>query len=470
MGITRRTLIALPAGAALAAGAGTPAYATARAGTPAPAAAGTGTPAHAAAGAGAPAHPAAPRPVVFIHGSAGSAMQFRVQAKRLAGNGYPAGIIEAHEYDSPNIVAILADVWAGLDARIDRLLAASGADRVDLLAHSLGTYVTQGYLNSSPERAARVAHYVNLDGRPAAALPGGVPTLAIWGEGDPARTVAGATNVSFPEQSHTQTVSSAESFTAIHRFLRGCDPRITEVRSTRTAYVSGRAVLFPSNAGVADAELEIYPVHHATGRRLRGRPVARIAVGAGGAFGPVPLDPHARYEFALLRAGQSVHHFYFEPFRRTDTFVRLLTSRPGEGLGALVDTSDRHTALTFQRQKEWWGGEGDHLWINGQDILNPATAPHNRRVIGVFAFDDDSDGVTDLTAPLPEFIAQPFISGVDLFIPAYTGRAGTEAGRAGRAHAGRTVEVVTQERGAGRTRLSVPAWPSSGHRVSLEFG
>ncbi|GAA0477382.1 hypothetical protein Aca07nite_85290 [Actinoplanes capillaceus] len=128
MGITRRTLIALPAGAVLAAGAGTPAHA-----------AGAGTPAHAAAGAGAPAHPAAPRPVVFIHGSAGSAMQFRVQAKRLAGNGYPAGIIEAHEYDSPNIVAILADVWAGLDAHIDRLLAASGADRVDLLAHSLGT-------------------------------------------------------------------------------------------------------------------------------------------------------------------------------------------------------------------------------------------------------------------------------------------------------------------------------------------
>jgi pimeloyl-ACP methyl ester carboxylesterase len=426
MGITRRTLIAVPGGVAVAAAVTTPATA------------GPGRP---------------PRPAIFVHGSAGSAMQFRVQAKRLASNGYPAGIVEAHEYDSPSIVTILQQVWAGLDARIERLLALTGSDQVDLLAHSLGTYVTQGYLNSTPERAARVAHYVNLDGRPAAALPGGVPTLAIWGEGDPARTVTGATNVYLPAQSHTQTVSSPESFREIFRFLCGREPHTTAVRAARVAYVSGRAVLFPSNAGVTDASLEIYRISPRTGRR-KGRAI-RATVAADGAFGPVALAPHERYEFALLREGQSAHHFYFEPFRRSDSFVRLLSSRPGEGLGGLVDTSDRHTALTLGRQKEWWGGEGDHLWINGQDILNPATAPHNRRVIGVFAFDDGSDGVSDLSAPLPEFIAQTFISGVDLFVPASLGA---------------TVRIVAQERGGGRTALPVPAWPSSGHRISVEFG
>jgi pimeloyl-ACP methyl ester carboxylesterase len=426
MGITRRSLMMAPAGVVLAAGTGMPAMA------------GRGRP---------------PRPVIFVHGSAGSAMQFREQAKRLASNGCPAGFVEAHEYDSPNIVAIVQQVWASLDERITRLLALTGSDQVDLAAHSLGTFVTQGYLNSSPERAARVAHYVNLDGRPAAALPGGVPTLAIWGEGDPARTVAGASNVYLPDQSHTQTVSSEESFREIFRFLRGHEPRTVEVRPERIAHVSGRAVLFPSNAGVTGASLEIHRVGALDGRR-RGRPI-RTAVAADGGFGPVPLRSGERHEFALLRPGESTHHFYFEPFRRSDSFVRLLTSRPGEGLGGLVDTSDRHTALTFQRQKEWWGGEGDHLWINGQDILNPATAPHNRRVIGVFAFDDGSDGVSDLSAPLPEFVTQPFVSGVDLFIPA------SSRG---------TVSIVARERGGGVTRLPVPAWPSSGHRVSVEFG
>src|SRR5690349_17744104 len=102
---------------------------------------------------GLPAYASPPlRPIVFVHGSAGSAAQFATQAKRLAANGYPIEIIEAHEYDSPNIATILPAVYAGLDARISRLLAATGAGQVDLIAHSLGTFVSQGYLNSSPER------------------------------------------------------------------------------------------------------------------------------------------------------------------------------------------------------------------------------------------------------------------------------------------------------------------------------
>ncbi|WP_229071055.1 alpha/beta hydrolase [Actinoplanes sp. DH11] len=400
----------------------------------------------------APTPAATPRPVVFVHGSAGSAMQFRTQAKRLAGNGYPARLIEAHEYDSPNIATILPQVYAGLDARIERLLSTSGADRVDLLAHSLGTFVVQGYLNSSPARAARVAHYVNLDGRTATALPGGVPTLAVWGEGDPARTVTGATNLHLPDQSHTQTVSSVETFRAFYRFFRGHDPRTTRLVPDRNTQISGRAVLFPSNAGVQGATVEVYRLDPLTGHRLTRRPAAVRQVAADGAFAPVGVDPRARYELALVRPGQATHHFYFEPFRRTDTFVRLLTSNPGEGIGALVDTSDRHTALTFQRQKEWWGAEGDALYVNGRNILNGATAPRTKRVIGVFAFDDASDRVSRLDTPLPEFFAITFMTGVDHYIPA-----------------GRTVSVVVRSRGDGVTYLPIPAWRSSEHRVSLEI-
>jgi hypothetical protein len=179
-----------------------------------------------------------------------------------------------------------------------------------------------------------------------------------------------------------------------------------------------------------------------------------------GSFGPVPVLPFARYEFALVRAGQATHHFYFEPFRRTDTLVRMLTSRPGEGLGALVDTSDRHTTLTIQRQQEWWGDQGeagDRLWINGRDVLTATNAPRAKRVIGIFAFDDGSDGVTDLSAPLPEFFAQPFLTGMDVFIPAAAERLGT-------------VSIVTRGRGGDVTAIPVPNWRSSEHRISVEIG
>jgi hypothetical protein len=393
------------------------------------------------------------RPVVFVHGSAGSAQQFQTQAKRLASNGYPIEIIEAHEYDSPNVASLLPAIYTGLDERISRLLARTGADKVDLLGHSLGTFVSQGYLNSSPARASHVAHYVNLDGRTAAALPGGVPTLAIWGEGDPARAVAGARNIYLPDQSHTQTVSSEESFEEIYTFFTGRAPRTTRIVAQPIAKVSGRAVLFPSNVGVDGATLSVYRVGSLTGHRLSVRPVARVPLSGDGSFGPLPLVGSARYEFAIERPGAATHHLYFQPFLRSDSFVRLLTSRPGEGLGALVETGDRHTALTINRQKEWWGVPGgDSLWINGRQVLNAANAPRAKRVIGIFAFDAGRDRVTDLSEPLPAFFSQAFITGMDVFIPA-----------------GPLVSIVVGQRGGGFDMVNVPAWRSSEHRISVNI-
>ncbi|WP_238018459.1 alpha/beta hydrolase [Dactylosporangium sp. AC04546] len=395
------------------------------------------------------AHPHRPRPVVFVHGSAGSAQQYQLQAKRFASNGYPAGLVEAHEYDSTFTLNTMDQVWAGLDARVERLLRTSGADRVDLVAHSLGTFVVQGYLTSSPARAARVAHYVNLDGRTATAPPGGVATLAIWGEGDPARTIAGATNVAFPDQSHTQTVTSVESFIQVYRFLTGHAPRTTRVVPQRKVTLSGRAVLFPLNAGVPAGTLEIYQLSP-LGTRIR--QVATAPLSGDGTFGPVSADGDARYEFAVVRPGAPTHHFYFAPFQRTDTLVRLLTSAPGQGLGALVEAGDRHAAVVVNRNKEWWAG-ADELRINGRSVLTEANSPRAKRVIGIFAFDKGSDGVTDLSAPLPEFYAQTFITGMDVYIPAR----------------GLTV-VSARERGTGTvTVLPIPAWPSSSDRSTVNF-
>lgn len=179
-----------------------------------------------------------------------------------------------------------------------------------------------------------------------------------------------------------------------------------------------------------------------------------MTLAADGSFGPLPVLPGARYEFALVRPGAATHHFYFQQFERSDSFVRLLAGRPGEGLGALVDTSPRHTALTISRQKEWWGGAGDHLWINGRDVLTERNAPRTKRVIGIFAFDDNSDGVTDLSEPLPEFFSQAFITGMDVFIPATP------------AHLG-TVSVLAGRRGDGPELNTVPNWRSSAHRVTI---
>jgi pimeloyl-ACP methyl ester carboxylesterase len=403
-------------------------------------------------------------PVIFVHGFAGSGAQFESQQLRLTANGYPSRFIRVLEYDSTFSQQSMADVHAALDRLVAEVREQTRAARVDVLGHSLGTTVMHGYLNSSPERAANVAHYVNIDGRTAAAPPGGVPTLAIWaGRGALGRSIEGAVNVTIPNQTHVEVATSAESFVEIYRFLTGRRPATSQVVPERDHWVavSGRAVNFPINTGVTGATLQIWRVSGHTGQRVRRHAVAIRPLGGDGSWGPVRLERGEHHEFAIVRGdGSATHHFYFEPFVRSDHLVRLLTSPPGTGLDALVERSERHVSLVVSRNKELWGDQGaesDVLRVNGTNIVNPATAPIGKLVIGMFAFDRGSDGVTDTSVPIPAFFATPFISGVDVFMPA----ARPSTGR---------VSVALTSRGAGPTRtVNFPNFPSTTDRVTVQF-
>ena len=132
-----------------------------------------------------PAH--ALRPIVFVHGASGSGAQYESQAMRFVSNGYPPNYIRVHEYDSLFSINTQAQVLAGLDTLIAELLAETGADKVDLLGHSLGTFLMQMYL-SSPERAAKVAHYVNIDGATARASGSALRRARDFGTSSPSTT------------------------------------------------------------------------------------------------------------------------------------------------------------------------------------------------------------------------------------------------------------------------------------------
>jgi pimeloyl-ACP methyl ester carboxylesterase len=371
-------------------------------------------------------------PIVFVHGSAGSGAQFESQALRFTANGYPQSWIRALEYDSLSIATILPQVLADIDALIAQLQRETGQTQVDLVGHSLGTFVSQRYL-ATPERAARVAHYVNVDGRVADALPGGVPTLALFA-GAARRVqgrIVGATNVTLPDQEHIEAVTSAESFVEMFRFLAGREPRTSRIVPSRRRFfdVSGRAVIFPQNTGVDGALLAVFEVDGRTGRRERRfferepRPEAVFRIDATGCFGPFRARRGAHYEFVLLREGVFTHHFFFEPFRRSDALVRLNTSNPGQGIGASIERSPNHVALSISRNKEFRGdraeGENDVLLIEGQNVISPLSAPSGfvGAPAAIFAFDANSDRTTDLTKTPPAFGQMAFLSAVDLFLP-----------------------------------------------------
>jgi hypothetical protein len=75
----------------------------------------------------------------------------------------------------------------------------------------------------------------------------------------------------------------------------------------------------------------------------------------------------------------------------------------------------------------------------------------------MFAFNQGNTGVSDVSTPIPIFFALPFLSAVNLYIPASTPPNGT-------------VSVSLKSRGAGPVRtVNFPNFPSSTDVATVQF-
>lgn len=402
-------------------------------------------------------------PIIFVHGGAGSASQFESQSMRFAVNGYPQNYLYAHEYDSSFSINTMDEIHARLDDLIEVAKETTGAAKIDLMGHSLGTRVSQAYILSSPERAANIAHYVNIDGFPADEPPGGVPTLAIWagiGMSDTPGMISGAYNVTLEDQTHVESATSAEAFYEMYKFFTGQEPSTTMVvpEHFATIRLAGRACLFPQNIGVEGASLEIYQVSSTTGKRLHKRPKAVYSINEDGNWGPFKAKAGEQFEFVIVRDGQN-HHIYKEPFLRSDYFVRLQTSPVGGGVGGNMDTDPGQSNLVITRDKELWGEhplKKDILAVNGVDVVNAANCPFDNRTTAIYLYDVDSDGMSYLDEPLEYFHSQPFMTGVDYYIPAADPPVDG-------------IRITMMPRGGNGLMqvINLPNWPSTTDRISV---
>ncbi len=407
-------------------------------------------------------------PIIFVHGGSGSGSQFESQAMRFTSNGYPQDHLNVLEYDSSFTLNTMADVWNRLDQLIAELQQEFGVTQVDVLGHSLGTTVMHGYL-AFPDRAAKVAHYVNIDGRTATALPGGVPTLALWAElTGPGREIGGAWNVTIPRTTHTEVATCAESFFYMYKFFTEKDPKTTEILSARWGRIelAGRAVYFPQNVGVAGGTLRIYHINGYTGARLHEHPKAVYSIGADGNWGPFKARAGEHYEFVIVHPTGEIHPFYYQPFIRSDYLIRLNTSRePGGGVSGIMDRSPNHSNLIVSRNKEFWGDQGvdnDILAINGVNIVNAATCPSIpfQNIVSIlFVYDQGADQVSHPEVPIPEPTPLIFFALVDLYVPGAYPPDGT-------------IRLTLIPRGGNGLMqvLNVPNWASSEvRRISITF-
>src|SRR6266511_4502933 len=208
--------------------------------------------------AGAPAAGAAPGfkqdPILFVHGIEGSGAQFESQKMRFMSNGYPEQWIDEVDYNSTRAVGDKSEVDQQIDDAIAALKQRTGRSKVDVVAHSLGTSVMYDYLTNgamAAQRRANVDSYVNVDGQD---QNPGVRTLAVWaGRGTPGRSMAGAQNVTIPNQTHVQTCTTAESFVQYYAFLTGKRPAKDIVTQRGAIEIAGKALNFPQNTGLLGA-------------------------------------------------------------------------------------------------------------------------------------------------------------------------------------------------------------------------
>jgi pimeloyl-ACP methyl ester carboxylesterase len=406
-------------------------------------------------------------PIVFVHGFSGSAAQYETQALRWASNDYPNVVTAIDRTSSTPAV-----IYPALDQFFDDVMAQTGDDQIYVVAHSLGTSIMYGYLASAPERAARVAKYIGIDGLSNASCPGGVECMGLWARGSSAR-VLGPTNVRLDDQGHTQSVGSAESFAAQYEFLLGHAPRTTLVlpEPPGRVEISGRVLNYPANTGIDGSTLSVYLVDDRTGARRDPEPRHTVSIGADGNFGPLSVNGQQRYELEVTRQGPDGplhHHFYSEPFLRSNSLLRLNLSPIGSDLSNAIQRGP-HTSVSIVRQKEWWGANTvDPTNVDALDvttttgggvesagnIINGATAPYAASTIAIISFDIGVDGVSDTSALAP---LGPFLSGIDAYMPATEPPDGT-------------ITFTHQQRRAGQQVIATPNWSSeAGHGMTVTF-
>ncbi len=417
-------------------------------------------------------------PIVFVHGGAGSGAQYASMAKRFASNGYPVDRIRTYEYDSSSPAAIAA-APAGVDALVDQVRAEYGVDRVNLVGHSLGTTVSTAYL-SDPARAAKIAHYVGVDGRSIPTCGVGDPNLDCMGIFRGSTGDVGGNNVYFNgTQTHVEAATSPESFAAQYRFFTGKEPKTTLILPEPPGQVeiAGRAVNFPQNTGVNGGTLRIWEVNAATGEREDSEPAATFTLGPSGEWGPVPINGQQHYEFELTRPDSvTTQHLYYQPFLRSDSLVRLLSSPPGSPIVVNTVTGPGHAAVVVIRNREWWtihpSGKEDILSITTtsrshgnqakidnvlKNVLSGDPAAVATNAVGIHIHDNPADAVSSL-AVIPFFASQAFQTGIDVYMPAAEPPDGTITfANAPRGDTSR-VQVV-----------NVPNWPSDKSRITVQF-
>jgi pimeloyl-ACP methyl ester carboxylesterase len=388
------------------------------------------------------------RPIVFVHGTYGSGDNIANVAMLFASNGYCPDRFVSIDYDS--LIAIGTAVTGGafngpedaasepIDDAIDAVLAANpGFSQVDIMGHSQGALQLYTYLQD-PAHAAKVAHYVQLAGGPQSASPGppdaSVPTLSISSNGDVVAGPIGVTGaqqtVVFETQDHMAVAGSTDTFVAIWQYLhQGADggpdgqyPQYTSIQcGGPTITLMGKSETFGDNSVPAGGTLEVYDL--TSPQEDGGAPLMTFTWNDAGVIGPWQANRLTQYEFRGLAAdGGIIGHSYFQPFKRSDYWLRFLIPS-SDPLAAFITNpvtnlgDNKEVTLIARRAPGAFRNDlGDTLTVNGFEALNNVDATRQSVTVALFMYDANKDG-TSQGGSVASFDAIPyFLRATDVYV------------------------------------------------------
>lgn len=361
------------------------------------------------------------QPIVFIHGTFGSATEVSNPAQLFGSNGYCQDRFVAVEYDS-----LGGSPLGQLEALVDEVLERTGFDKVVLAGHSQGTRHACEYLGLHPDK---VAYYLNLSGGCDGA---GIPSLSLSSENDLGRMVDGVrvpgpvhppatptqTQVTLEMEDHVAVAGSKKAFIEMWKYLYGEEPEHTTIQCGQDPIVfDGKAVTLGDNVIRANARIDVFEIDRLEHPWERGAPVQTVHADAGGRF-RIELRRGIRYELRQQDAdGTLLGYVYYAPFKRSNYLARLLSESQNPIVRSATSDAIVRSADHAVMAARYLGGVlradwGNSLTIDGAEVLTSDNAGRSSNVTGLFMFDANLNKASDLG----RVYNVSFLWGTDVFI------------------------------------------------------
>jgi hypothetical protein len=371
------------------------------------------------------------RPIVFVHGFLASGDTWATQVQRFSSNGYCDERMFVFDW---NTIGGRLKNDSLLDIFIDNVLKKTKAAQVDLVGHSAGGGLCYTYLKDSLH-AAKVAHYVHTGSnkmKTAAGPSGKTPTMNIYSTDDKVvrsgGDIEGTVNVKQAGNDHLQVATSKASFTAMYSFLSDQKKKPDEKIAVSPGFyksVGGRGVMLGENNPLASDSFRVFIFNPLTGKHSTDKKTGSsnpyvnwTLFGLNGEW-HFQLNKESYTEFEVRPKNARPIFYYFEPPVRNNRnmYIRAL---PATGTAASmlkgIPKDDAQTVLIIFTANQAVISGRDTLSIDSTPLSLPGLTPAGKTAIASFIF-DDGDGISS-GKPLKSFASTPFLSGVDVFIPA----------------------------------------------------